>query len=133
VDAPAHELGVEIDMEALVAARRAGGAALVDLVAARCAEPLTALGEVVVRTDDGAVVLLGAPGREDDLPRRPAAAVALGAVAARPSARGGAVTVRHLAPLSLRVAAGHLDAAAAASLLATLRARLEATDASAPD
>src|SRR3954447_6454255 len=124
-DAPGHELRVEIDMEALIVARRARGGHLIDLVAQTAAPLLVGLGEAMVGADDGTTALVGAPGSGADAPRRPAATLMRGAVAARPTVGGGAVTVRHLAPLTVRIAAGLATAEQASTLLAALRSGLE--------
>jgi pyruvate dehydrogenase E1 component beta subunit len=130
VDAAAHTLAIEVDMEALVSARRATGDQLVDRVAAACGALLVAeLGDAAITTDDGGVAILGAPAHGDATAHRPAATLAIGAVATRPTAAGGAVTVHHTASLTLRIAAGRATAEEAGTLLAALRARLEAGDA----
>lgn len=127
IGAPDHRMAIEVDMEALVAARRAsGGRTLGDLVAAACAELLVPFGEVAVVTDDDAVTLVGDNRRTSA--RRPAATLAFGPVTTRPDATGGAVTIRHLASLTVTLAAGLATADDAATLLAALRARLEAAD-----
>lgn len=127
IDAPAHALEIEVDMEALVSARRAAGDQLVDVVARACAPLLTALGDAAIATGDGAVAFVG-DGPRDGAVHHPAATVTIGAIAARPTAAGGAVTVRHTAPLSLRIAAGRATAGEASTLLAALRARLAGTE-----
>jgi pyruvate dehydrogenase E1 component beta subunit len=124
VGAPRHTLTLDVDMEALVAARRAGGGELVDVVARACAPVLAELGTAAVTTPDGAIATIGAGGPHGEV-RHPAATVALGAVVTRPTAAGGAVTIRHTAPLTLHVTAGNLTADEASTLLAALRARLE--------
>jgi pyruvate dehydrogenase E1 component beta subunit len=115
--APGHRLTAEIDVESLVATRRATGTPLAGLVAS-AATPLLR-DAVVVCGDD--VVLLGTPA-----PGAPSATLTLGAVTTRPRAYDGAVTIRHLASLTLRLAPGVATAAAAEALLATLRDRLAA-------
>ena len=66
VDAPAHTLAIDVDMEALVSARRVAGDQLVDRVAAACGPLLVAeLGDAVITTGDVSVATRG---------RRPAAA-----------------------------------------------------------
>lgn len=114
-DAPAHTLTTELDMESLVATRRATGTAFADLIAA-ATTPL--LPDAVILAGEDTVIL-GAP-----TTGRPSATLTLGPVATRPHAHDGAVTIRHLAPLTLRLAAGTATAADAGALLAMLRARL---------
>ena len=116
-DAPAHTLTTELDMESLVAARRATGTPLADLIAA-ATTPL--LPDAVILAGEDTVIL-GAP-----TTGRPPATLTLGPVATRPHAHDGAVTIRHLAPLTLRLAAGTVTADDADALLARLRARLSA-------
>ena len=127
VDAPAHTLAIDVDMEALVSARRAAGDQLVDRVAAACGPLLVAeLGNAVITTGDGGAAIAGTPARGGATPHRPAATLAVGELVTRPTAEGGAVTVHHTASLTLRVAAGRATAEEASTLLAALRARLEA-------
>lgn len=120
--APAHTLSAEIDMEALLAARRARGVALGPLVAATVGDLLELIDDAAIVTDDGTVTVLGA--RADAAARPPAVTLTLGATVTRPTVVDGAVTVRHLAPLTVRVAPGRATPEDAATLLASLRARL---------
>jgi pyruvate dehydrogenase E1 component beta subunit len=102
-----------IDVEALLAARRATGAPLATLLADALSELLpTAI--VTAGTD---TTILGhlAPGPAP-------ATLALGPVTTRPTVLDGAVTIRHVAPLTLTTTA-HPDGAA---LFATIRERLAA-------
>jgi pyruvate dehydrogenase E1 component beta subunit len=90
----------ELDMEALASARRATGTPLADLVAARAAPLLSALGSAAIITADGDVRLLNAAA--DAAPHRPATSLQLGPTTTRPTTHAGAVTIHHLAPLTLR-------------------------------
>ena len=108
-----HTISTEIDMEALLTARRAG-TPLAQAIA-------TAIGGLVndaaIVLPDGTVTLVGLPRAP-----HPTATLTFGATTTRPTAHAGAVTIRHLAPLTLRVTANPTDAEI---LLAALRARLE--------
>jgi pyruvate dehydrogenase E1 component beta subunit len=113
--APAHTRTAEIDMESLVAARRANGTPLADLLAA-AATPL--LPDAILITGDDTIILGNpAPGRPSTL--------TLGPITTRPRAHAGAVTIRHVASLTLRLAPGIATTADADALLASLRDRLE--------
>ncbi|WCB91623.1 1-deoxy-D-xylulose-5-phosphate synthase [Baekduia alba] len=125
IGGPDHTMTIEIDMEALVAARRAsGGRSLGDLVAAAVHELLGPFGEAAIVTDGGAVTVLGDNRRTS--PRLPAATLVFGPVKTSPAAVDGAVTIRHLATLTLTLAAGLATSEDATTLLAALRERLEA-------
>ena len=119
--APEHTLSAEIDMEVLVAARRSG-AALADALAAVCAPLLADVGDAAITLADGTVTLLGSAAAS---PRQPTATLTFGPIATRPSADGGAVTIRRLAPLTLRLAPETVTADEAAELFAALRAALQ--------
>jgi pyruvate dehydrogenase E1 component beta subunit len=114
--APAHTRTAEIDMESLVAGRRATGTPLADLLAI-AATPLVP-DAVVLAGDD--TIILGHP-----TPGRASTTLTLGPISTRPRAHAGAVTIRHLASLTLRLAPGIATATDADTLLAALRARLE--------
>jgi pyruvate dehydrogenase E1 component beta subunit len=114
-DAPARTLTTELDMESLVATRRATGTPLADLVANAAS---SVLADAVIRADDDTVIL-GSPSSG----HRPTA-LTLGPVTTRPHAQDGAVTIHRLATLTLRLAPGTASAADAESLFATLRERL---------
>jgi pyruvate dehydrogenase E1 component beta subunit len=125
IGAPDHAMTIEIDMESLVSARRAAaGRSLGELIAAACAPLLEPFGEAAVVTDDGAVTLLGDNRRTS--PRRPAATLAIGPVATRPSAAGGAVTIRHFVSMRLTLSAGLATGEDATTLVAAQRERIEA-------
>jgi pyruvate dehydrogenase E1 component beta subunit len=109
---PDHTMSVEIDMESLLAAGRAG-TPLAGAVTTAIA-PLVDSAAIVLA--DGSVTLLGTPRS------RPATTLTFGPTTTRPAAHGGAVTVRHLARLTVRLAATTQDPAA---LFAALRAALE--------
>jgi len=106
---PDHTMSADVDMEAL----RATGTPLADAVAAAIA-PLVDGAAIVL--PDGTVTLLGTPGA------RPATTVTFGPTTTRPTAHAGAVTIRHLAPLPIRLAATTPDPPAR---FAALRAALE--------
>jgi pyruvate dehydrogenase E1 component beta subunit len=108
-----HTISTEIDMEALLDARRAGTP-----LAQAITTAITGLVDAAaVVLPDGSVTLLGTV-----RPSHPAATLTFGPTAARPTAQAGAVTVRHLAPLTLRVTATPTEAE---TLLTALRERLE--------
>jgi pyruvate dehydrogenase E1 component beta subunit len=120
IGAPDHTMSIEVDMEALVASRRAsGGRTLGDVIAGACGELLAPFGESAILTEDGEVTLVGDNRRKG--PRRPAATLAFGPVATRPLVSGGAVTVRRLATLTLTLSAGLATSGDATTLLAALR------------
>ena len=112
---PAQSRATEIDMEALITARRATGTSLAALIA-DAAGPLVT--DAVVITDgDGPTIVLGAP------PSIAPVTIHLGPVATRPRAHAGAVTIHHVATLTLAVESGEdIDAT---TLLTTLREQLE--------
>jgi pyruvate dehydrogenase E1 component beta subunit len=108
-----HTISTEIDMEALLTARRAGtplARAITTAIAGLVADAAIVL-------PDATVTLVGTP-REP----HPTATLTFGPTTARPTAHAGAVTIRHLAPLTLRITA---TPAEAETLLAALRAALE--------
>ena len=111
--ATAHSISTEIDMEALLTARRAG----TPLAQAITAALAGLVDDAAIVLPDDTVTLVGAPRTP-----HPTAILTFGPTTTRPTAHAGAVTIRHLAPLTLRVTA---TAAEAEALLATLRARLE--------
>ena len=83
-------------MESLLAARRAGTP-----LAQAIATAITALVDnAAIVLPDGTVTLLGAP-----RPPHPTATLTFGPTTTRPTAHAGAVTIRHLAPLTLRITA----------------------------
>ncbi len=109
-----HTISTEIDMEALLTARRAGTP-----LAQAITTAITGLvdGAAIV-LPDGTVTLLGII-----RPPHPTATLTFGPTTTRPTAQAGAVTIRHLATLTLRITATPPEAQ---TLLATLRAQLEA-------
>jgi pyruvate dehydrogenase E1 component beta subunit len=112
---PARSRATELDMEALLAARRATGASLAALIAA-AAGPLVT-DAVVVTAGDGPTIVLGAP------PSIAPNTIHLGPVATRPRAHAGAVTIHHIATLTVSVESGEpIDAT---TLLTNLREHLE--------
>lgn len=108
-----HTISTEIDMGSLLTARRAG-TPLAQAITTAIAELVE---NAAIVLPDGSVTLLGAPRAP-----HPTVTLTLGATTTRPTAHDGAVTVRHLAPLTLRTTATHTEAQA---LLTALRARLE--------
>lgn len=112
---PTQTISAEVDLESLVAARRATGTPLAQLLATAATPLLDPHGDAVVLAD-GDVLVLGSPA-----PGPPSATLTLGPVTTRPRAYDGAVTIRHLAPLTLRIA----STTDARALLNALRARLE--------
>jgi pyruvate dehydrogenase E1 component beta subunit len=112
---PTQTISAEVDLESLVVARRATGTSLAQLLATAATPLLDAHGDAVVLAD-GDVLLLGSPA-----PGPPSATLTLGPVTTRPRAYDGAVTIRHLAPLTLRIA----STTDARALLNALRERLE--------
>jgi pyruvate dehydrogenase E1 component beta subunit len=108
-----HTISTEIDMVSLLDARRAG----TPLAQAIAAAVAGLLDDAAIVLPDGTVTLVGTP-----RPPQPAATLTFGPTTTRPMARDGAVTIRHLAPLALRITA---TPAEAESLLTALRAQLE--------
>jgi pyruvate dehydrogenase E1 component beta subunit len=108
-----HTISTEIDMEALLTARRAGTPLAQAIVTALAGVVDTA----AIVLPDGTVTLLGAI-----RPPHPTATLTFGPTATRPIVEAGAVTIRHLAPLTLRTTA---PPSGAETLLAAIRARLE--------
>jgi pyruvate dehydrogenase E1 component beta subunit len=108
-----HTISTEIDMEALLTARRAG----TPLAQAITTALAGLVDDAAVVLSDGTVTLVGAPRSP-----HPTATLTFGPTTTRPTAHAGAVTIRHLAPLTLRITATPTEAEA---LLTTLRARLE--------
>jgi pyruvate dehydrogenase E1 component beta subunit len=108
-----HTMSTEIDMEALLDARRAGPSLAQAIT--------TAITELVdnaaIVLPDGTVTLLGTPRAP-----HPTATLTFGPTTTRPTVQAGAVTIRHLAPLTLRITATPPEAE---TLLTALRARLE--------
>jgi pyruvate dehydrogenase E1 component beta subunit len=99
---PDHTMSVEIDMESLLAAGRAG-TPLAGAVSTAIA-PLVDSAAIVL--PDGTVTLLGTPRTH------PATTLTFGPTTTRPTAHGGAVTIRHLVLVTMRLAAGTADPAA---------------------
>ena len=110
---PVRSLSAEIDLEALLTARRAAGISLAEQIAAT-AGPL--LADAVIVTADGPTLVLGDPRPT------PPVTLRLGPVATRPRAHAGAVTIHHVATLTLDVTTTDADPT---TLLAALRERLE--------
>ncbi|HEV7496353.1 pyruvate dehydrogenase complex E1 component subunit beta [Baekduia sp.] len=110
-----HTMSTEIDMEALLAARRTG-TPLADAISTAIAPLLT---DAAIVLPDGTVTLMGTPRTP-----HPTATLTFGPTTTRPTARAGAVTIRHLAPLTVRITATPTDAE---TLFTALRARLEGT------
>jgi pyruvate dehydrogenase E1 component beta subunit len=112
---PAQSRATELDMEALIATRRATGTSLAALVADAAAPLVT--DAVVVTDGDGPTIVLGAP------PSISPVTIHLGPVATRPRAHAGAVTIHHIATLTVAVESGEdIDATI---LLTSLRKHLE--------
>ncbi len=112
-DTTDHTMSTEIDMEALLDARRAG-TPLADAISAAIA-PL--LDDAAIVLPDGTITLMGTPRTP-----HPTATLTFGPTTTRPTAQAGAVTIRHLAPLTLRITAAPTEAE---TLFTALRARLE--------
>jgi hypothetical protein len=121
--APAHTLSAEIDMTSLIALRRATDTPLAQLVATACAPAIAPLGPAAIVTADGSVATLGAT--RDATPRTPTTTITLGPTTTRPHAHAGAVTIHHLASLTLRLTPATLTTPDATTLLAALQTRLE--------
>jgi pyruvate dehydrogenase E1 component beta subunit len=115
-DATDHTSVTEIDMESLLTARRTG----TPLTQAITAAITGLVDDAAIVLPDGTVTLLGAPRAP-----HPTATLTFGPTTTRPTAQAGAVTIRHLASLTLRTTATPSDAE---TLLTTLRARLEQGD-----
>jgi pyruvate dehydrogenase E1 component beta subunit len=112
-DASGHTISTEIDMEALLTARRAG----TPLAEAITTAIAGLVDDAAIVLPDGTVTLLGPPRTP-----HPTATLTFGPTTTRPTVHAGAVTIRHLAPLTLRITATPTDAQA---LLTALRERLE--------
>jgi pyruvate dehydrogenase E1 component beta subunit len=112
-DASGHTISTEIDMEALLTARRAG----TPLAEAITTAIAGLVDDAAIVLPDGTVTLLGPPRTP-----HPTATLTFGPTITRPTVHAGAVTIRHLAPLTLRITATPTDAQA---LLTALRERLE--------
>lgn len=110
-DAPAFTATAPVDVEALLAGRRTSPGSLAALLA-DAVEPLL---ETAIVIAEGDTIILGQP-----TPGPAPATVTLGPIATRPTVAGGAVTIRHVAPLTLHLAA----ATDGATLFATLRERV---------
>ncbi|HEX5922219.1 MAG TPA: pyruvate dehydrogenase complex E1 component subunit beta [Baekduia sp.] len=108
-----HTVATEIDMESLLDARRAG----IPLAQAITTAITGLVDTAAIVLPDGTVTLLGTPRAP-----HPTATLTFGPTATRPTVQAGAVTIRHLAPLTLRIAATPLEAE---TLLTTLRAQLQ--------
>jgi pyruvate dehydrogenase E1 component beta subunit len=108
-----HTISTEIDMEALLIARRAG----TPLPQAITTAIAGLVDGAAIVLPDGTVTLLGAI-----RPPHPTVTLTFGPTTTRPTAQDGAVTIRHLALLTLRTTA---TPAEAETLLTALRARLE--------
>jgi pyruvate dehydrogenase E1 component beta subunit len=102
-----------VDVESLLTTHRATGTPLASLLA-EAAAPLLPTAVITAGTD---TIILGHP-----TPGHAPATLTLGPVATRPVALDGAVTIRHLAPLTLHLATSADDAGP--TLFAALRARL---------
>jgi pyruvate dehydrogenase E1 component beta subunit len=112
-DTTDHTSSTEIDMESLLDARRAG----TPLAQAITTAIAGLVDGAAIVLPDGTVTLLGAPRAP-----HPTATLTFGPTTTRPTAQAGAVTIRHLAPLTLRITATPSEAEA---LLTALRGRLE--------
>jgi pyruvate dehydrogenase E1 component beta subunit len=112
-DATDHTISTEIDMEFLITARRAG----TPLTQAITTAITGLIDDAAIVLPDGTVALLGTPRTP-----HPTATLTFGATTTRPTVHAGAVTIRHLAPLTLRITATLPDAE---TLLTALRPRLE--------
>lgn len=114
-DAPPFTATAPLDAEALLTAHRATGTSLAALIADAVA-PLLPTAVITTETD---TTILGSP------PPGPSpATLLLGPLTPRPTTLDGAVTIRHIAPLTLRLSASaHADGT---TLFATLRERLAA-------
>jgi pyruvate dehydrogenase E1 component beta subunit len=108
-----HTISTEIDMESLLDARRAG----TPLAQAVTTAITGLIDNAAIVLPDGTVTLLGAPRAP-----HPTITLTFGPTTTRPTAQAGAVTIRHLAPLTLRTTATPTEAE---TLLTALRARLE--------
>jgi pyruvate dehydrogenase E1 component beta subunit len=111
-----HTISTEIDMESLLDARRAGTP-----LAQAITTAITGLVDTAaIVLPDGTVTLLGTSRAP-----HPTATLTFGPTATRPTVHAGAVTIRHLAPLTLRATTTPSEAE---TLLTALRARLEQAD-----
>jgi pyruvate/2-oxoglutarate/acetoin dehydrogenase E1 component len=111
--APAFTATAPVDVEGLLAARRTSSGSLAALLA-DAVEPLL---ETAVVIAEGDTIILGQPA-----PGPSPATITLGPIATRPTVANGAVTIHHVAPLTLHLAA----ATDGATLFATLRERVAA-------
>lgn len=112
-EATDHTISTEIDMEALLTARRAG----TPLAQAITAALAGLVNDAAIVLPDGTVTLVGAPRTP-----HPTFTLTFGPTTTRPTVHAGAVTIRHLAQLTLRVTA---TPTGAGTLLAALRTALE--------
>jgi pyruvate dehydrogenase E1 component beta subunit len=119
-DATDHTISTEIDMESLLAERRAGTPLAQSITAALAG----LVNDAAIVLPDGTVTLVGPPRTP-----HPTTTLTFGPTATRPTAHAGAVTIRHLAPLTLRVTATPVGAQ---TLLTALRERLEGSAADGP-
>jgi pyruvate dehydrogenase E1 component beta subunit len=115
-DAPDHTMSAEIDMESLLASRRAG----TPLAAAISTAIAPLIRDAAIVLPDGTVTLLGTPRAP-----HPSATLTFGPTTTRPTADAGAVTIRHLATLTLRLSAGTATPTEAATLFTALCTQLQ--------
>ncbi|WP_445147779.1 alpha-ketoacid dehydrogenase subunit beta [Baekduia sp. Peel2402] len=111
--APAFTTTAPVDVEGLLAARRRSSGSLAALLA-DAVEPLL---ETAIIIAEGDTIILGQPA-----PGPAPATLTLGPIATRPTVADGAVTIRHVAPLTLHLAA----ATDGPALFASLRERVAA-------
>jgi pyruvate dehydrogenase E1 component beta subunit len=114
-DAPDHTMSGEIDMESLLTARRAG-TPLTEAISTAIA-PL--IRDAAIVLPDGTVTLVGTTRTP-----HPSATLTFGPTTTRPTVHDGAVTIRHLAPLTLRLTAGIATPAEATDLFTALCGQL---------
>jgi pyruvate dehydrogenase E1 component beta subunit len=115
-DAPDHTMSAEIDMESLLAARRAG-TPLAEAISTAIA-PL--IRDAAIVLPDGTVTLVGTTRTP-----HPSATLAFGPTTTRPTAHAGAVTIRHLAGVTLRLTAGIATPTEATTLFTALCTQLQ--------
>jgi pyruvate dehydrogenase E1 component beta subunit len=95
--APAFAATAPVDLEALLLARRDSTRPF----AALLADAVAPLLPTAIVTAEGDTIILGHPA-----PGPAPATITLGPIATRPTVANGAVTIRHVAPLTLHLAAG---------------------------
>jgi pyruvate dehydrogenase E1 component beta subunit len=108
-----HTISTEIDMESLLTSRGAG----TPLAQAITTAIMGLIDDAAIILPDGTVTLVGTPRTP-----HPTATLTFGATTTRPTVHAGAVTIRHIAPLTLRITATLPEAE---TLLTALRPRLE--------